>query len=189
MSACIVIGPAVEPISVEEAKAHLRVSDHFDDHQIASLIRTARAKCESFTRLALIERISEIVLHGFPPSIRVPLWPVRSVEAITYTAPDGSVLVLDPTQYQLDETGRPRFIVPSFGECWPIARDDVNGVRVRVKAGFGANAADIPDDLRHAMLLMIGAFYENREAVVLGTIATEIPMGAKDLMHPHVFYF
>jgi uncharacterized phiE125 gp8 family phage protein len=61
-------------------------------------------------------------------------------------------------------------------------------VTVRFVAGYGANPGDVPEPLRQAMLLLIGHYYENREAVAAGTL-TELPFAVASLVFPfRVFY-
>lgn len=181
--------PLVEPISLEEAKKHLRImpDETDEDDLIASLIAASRETTENLTGRALITRSLILALDAWPPEkeIRLPEPPVQSVTAIRYIDCTGVEQTLTPDYYILDTFAEPARILPAFGMAWPVTRNQVNAVQIEYKAGYGDTAGKIPKSLLSAMKLLIGTLYEFRETVVSGTIITEVPGAVKSLINPY----
>ena len=136
----VVSPPAVEPVSLADAKAHLRLDSDADDAYVSALITAARERVELFLRRALITRAFEYTLDGFPESpaliyatsvIDLPRPPLQSVESIQYMDSAGNVQTLAPEDYVVDtsssEIGR---VALAWNRFWPITRSSIN-VRVR----------------------------------------------------------
>lgn len=177
--------PAEEPITASEAKASpsLRVAVATDDTDIAALIKTARLMAETRTMHALVTQTWELVLDGFPTGgIVVPMPPIQSVTSIKYIDTDGDEQTLGATLYAVDGDSIPGLIVPAYGETWPTdVRDQVNAVRVRFVAGFGA-ASDVPEDIKSWIKIMVGTLYDNPQAVVVGQTVMSIPRNFVDAL-------
>ena len=79
-----IAGPAVEPVTVAEMRAYLRLDDEAEADLIAALITAARLQVEAATRCTLIAQTWRIVLDAWPPGrvVRLPLWPVVEIEAV-----------------------------------------------------------------------------------------------------------
>lgn len=60
-------GPAVEPVTLAEAKAHLRVDGTAEDTLIGSLIVTSRLHVEAAMGLALVTQSWSVFLDAWPP--------------------------------------------------------------------------------------------------------------------------
>jgi uncharacterized phiE125 gp8 family phage protein len=99
-----------------------------------------------------------------------------SVQSIKYLDVDGVLQTLDAALYSVDTASEPGRIVPIWGEAWPSARLDVNAVRIEFTAGY-ANAAAVPQPIKAWMFLAIATWYAQREAVITGTIVSELPRG------------
>ena len=67
--------------------------------------------------------------------------------------------------------------------CSPAARSVADAVAVEFRCGYG-NPDAVPDSVKRAVLLIVGTLYANRETVVTGTIATELPQSAEWLLGP-----
>jgi uncharacterized phiE125 gp8 family phage protein len=178
MSLKLITAPTAEPISLEEAKAHLRVEISDDDILITAMIVAAREAAEAATRRALMPQTWELALPAFPGcadefKIRLPKAPLASVASLKYVDADGALLPMDSGDYMLDEHSQPAEIVPAFGTSWPSTRGQPNAVLVRYDAGY-ADAASVPGQIKAWMLLRIGMLYENRESVT-GMTLTELP--------------
>lgn len=113
--------------------------------------------------------------------LELPLGPVQAVTGITYIDTDGQEQTLDPALYDVFTGARPARIDKAFGASLPAGRRQLSAVRVTFTAGYGAAAADVPADLRAAMLLIVGHLYAHREAVDRGTLA-ELPMGVSSIL-------
>lgn len=184
-------GPAAEPLTLAEAKAHLRVDHDDEDAVITALIAAARARVEAYGGLRLITQTVRLTLDAFPVGGRpiwLPVWPVQSVDSVGYTESDGTAATLAPARWQLVRSGKPARLAPAYLEVWPIARLWYDSVTVEMTAGFGDAAADLPADLVSAVKLVLGTLYEHREDVLAGATVGALPLTAETLIGPHVFH-
>ena len=179
--------PAIEPITLDEAKTHCRVYGNDDDAYLTALIVAAREIAESSTGLALITQTWGIYLDGFPcSSIRFPIAPLLTVESADYVDADGAEQTLDPSAYVVDDKSRLGRIVAV--DSWPTTADVPNAVTITITAGYGQTADTVPMPIRQAMLLLIGEMYENREESVIGVSAAQLPLTAERLLHRYRVY-
>lgn len=166
------------------------------DPLLNALIKSARQHVESHTSRALITQTwdwkgdSFPVLRGCRNELRVPLAPLISVTSVTYTDSNGDAQTWSAsTGYQTDiPTGpcaAPGRIMPRYGQSYPATRTNTfNAVTVRFVCGYGAASA-VPQPIKEAMLLLIGHWYEHREAVNIGNIVnlvTLVPLGFDELI-------
>jgi len=169
--------PAEEPLTLAEAKLHLRVDADItdDDSLISALIVTARQQAEHRTGRALVSQQWRLGLDCFPDdSLELPKPKLLSVESITYLDGDGVRQTISAADYEVitDElVGR---IIPAYGKSWPSCREHPGSVRVDYTCGYGA-AADVPQSIKAWMLLAIATWYENREALTSGQPVAELP--------------
>lgn len=193
--------PEAEPVTLEEAKRHLRLVDtiiteiepeepggeptiitsHPDDDYIKNLIRTAREWGEAFQGRSWITRTVTAYLNEWPSyPLKLPMGPVQEVVSISYFTLEGVEVEVDPSTYWLSPDG------VLYGKGWPFAplRERL-GVKIVYKAGYG-DASAVPMRCKQAMLLMIGHWYENREEVIIGVSssgAAQIPAAAEMLLY------
>ena len=177
------VAPASEPISLSEAKAHLRVDISDDDTLITALITAARQFAETECTRALITQQWQLVLDAFPgPSLLgVPYGvpysipghailldrpPVQSVESIQYQDMAGDWQTMPSTDYVAELQSAPARITPGFRKIWPITLPQIGSVKVNFTAGYG-NAAAVPQGIKAWMLIRIATLYENREEVAI----------------------
>ena len=171
------VAPATEPLSLGDAKLHLRVVSDDDDDLITALIQGAREYVETFLRRQLVTATWAMTLDEFPDSdgdITLPLPPLASVTSIAYVDGDGDDQTLDSANYTVHTNCEPGKITLAYGESWPSTRDQPDAVTVTFVAGYGAAAA-VPAGIVAAIKLVLGDLYENREAAVLGTIRSDNP--------------
>jgi uncharacterized phiE125 gp8 family phage protein len=163
-----VTAATVEPVTLAEAKAHLRVIDDSDDAMIGGMITSAREVVEASTGRALAaasyrwasERSIEV-------ATRLPLWPISAVTAVSYL--DGEVRrAVDDYTVDLD---RSMLVLAS-----------PSGTALNVE--FDTTPEQIPAALKAAILLLVGDLYENAEATFVGTIVAENPT-VRRLIWPH----
>lgn len=182
------IAPATEPVSLVEAKAQCRIDGTDENDFLTALVAAARGHLEETTWRAFITQTWRLTLRGFPSCggpIYLPRPPALALSSFTYVDPDGATQTLTSDDYQLDVAADPGTLEPAYGESWPATRDQPNAVSITYTAGFG-DAAAVPADLKHALKLLIGHWSENREAVVTGTIATELPLAVQALVAPWI---
>ncbi len=187
----LVAGPAVEPVDLEAAKAHLRVDSPDEDDLIGGYCVSARQWAEAFTWRALIEQTWDMKFdYGLPSCIhKMPMPPLISVTSVTYIDGNGDSQTLASSQYTVDAPAGPHAdfgrIVPAYGVSWPSTRSVINAATVRFKAGYGDDAEDVPQQIRDAIKLYIGDLYANRESAVTGTIVTPVTRAAESLLYPY----
>lgn len=184
----LITAPADEPVALDDAKLHLRVDIDDDDDLIEALIIAAREYVEAITRRALITQTWDLYLDEFPAgeSLALPYPALQSVTGVYYT-PDGeSEQTFSADDYEVDTVSTPGRIVLASDASWPgDTLTETNGVRVRFIAGYGDDAADVPQAIRQAMLMLIGHWYENREATVgVGSMQT-VPFAVEALLWTH----
>lgn len=180
------VAPASEPLTTAEAKAHLRIDDSADDGYIGNLITAAREYAESYTRRQFIDATYTWKLDSFPhcDEMELPVSPISSVTSITYTDSAGNTgQTLSSSIYDVDTDSETPRITLDPAENWPSTEAGrAHVVTVTFVAGYGSSASDVPESIRQAMLILIGHWYENREAVVVGSNATRVPMAVESLL-------
>jgi len=208
----LVTGPTVEPITIAFAKLHLRVDFDDDDTLISALIQAAREYIENYTNSALFAQTWLLTLDQFPypqsfstisPAARdnwlgvggyldgmqmlLPVPKCQSVTSITYIDGSNTQRTLDPTTYNLDINSIPARILPVDGGTWPYPAVYVSGtVQVTFVAG-SYTPATCPASLQQAMLLLIGAWYGQREAISEKPMSA-VPFAVECLLAPYRNY-
>ena len=182
--------PAVTPVSLAEAKAHCRVDHGDDDALITALIASATGYLDGWSGIlgrALVNQTWAQKFPTFPAGavIGLVLTPVSSIASITYYDADNNPQTLDTSVYTLLEDELGPFVTLQVDEIWPSTYAREDAVTVTYVAGYGAAGSDVPAPIRQAMLLMIGHWHENREAVVTGQAPAELPMAVKYLLAPY----
>ena len=177
----LVTPPTEEPVSLLEAKLHLRVDFDEDDMLIASLITAARQAAETLTGRQLTTARWRQVLDCFPgPSLMgVPAGqtftlpghaillakaPVQSVVSINYLDMASVNQTMPALTYAVDFACEPARITPVFGQIWPICLPQIGAVSVTFDAGYGT-ASQVPDGIKSWIKLRVGSLYAHREEV------------------------
>jgi len=174
---------AEEPVSLAEAKRHLRVESADDDALIASLISAARQAAETLTGRQFVTARWKLVLDSFPgPSlmgvpaglpfslpahaILLPKCPVQSVFAIRYRDMSGTTQTMPRADYTADTACEPARVTPVFGSAWPVSLPQIGAVTLVFAAGYG-DAASVPAGIKSWIKLRVGSLYAHREEVAL----------------------
>lgn len=181
----VITAPAVEPVSLTEAKIHLRVDHNADDDYIATLITAAREHAEKISWRAFINRTLELSLTAWPCDncIRLPFPPLVSVTSITYLSYANVPATMSTADYIVVADVEPGLITLAYAKTWPSEQlRSVLPIRIRYVAGYGATAVSVPARYKQAILLMVGHWYENREAVNIGNTVNTLPMAVDALL-------
>lgn len=181
MAIQITTQPTTEPVPLELARLHLRVDGTDEDTLISALITAARQYCERFCRKTFPVTTYKLTLDQFPcgaHALEIPYPPLASVSGIVYTDTGGVSQTLSATYYTVDNQSEPGRLTPSWSRVWPIARGHTNDVAIT----FIAGSATCPQTVAQAMLLLIGHWYANREAVVTGTINSTVELAVESLL-------
>lgn len=174
MGLSLLTAPATEPVTLSEAKLHLRVEHSADDTLITALISTARQTAEHRTGRAMISQQWRMTLDAWQDSIELPNPPLISIEAITYLDDSGTRQTLAGSSYQAITDTTPGSVQPAYGLTWPTARAVAGSIRIDYTAGY-ANAAAVPQPIKAWMLLAIGTWYAHREASAEQSKTAELP--------------
>lgn len=180
----VAVQPATEPVSLAEAKLHLRVDGDDEDTLIALQIAAVRQQVELEARRALVTqtlavRLAEWPLYG---RLALPQPPLQSVTHIKYTDEDGTEHTMSSGDYVCYTDPEPGHIVLKSGRTWPSADLQAGeSIVITYVAGYGAPTA-VPARYKQAILLWLGAWYENRESIIVGTAIATMPMAVRSLL-------
>jgi uncharacterized phiE125 gp8 family phage protein len=176
VSLTLITPPAVEPVSLEEAKLHLRVDSDDEDDLIASLIAAARQAAETITGRQLISAQWQLVIDAFPSPgfagigslgvIQINKCPVQVVRSLCYLDLAGAWQTMSPSDYSVDVWREPARIGLVFGKTWPTAQAQIASVKVVFDAGYG-QPADVPEGIKNWIKLRIGSLYTHREEMAI----------------------
>lgn len=171
--------PATEPVSLAEAKAHLRITHNDDDAYITTLIKTARASIEAQTGLGLISQGWSVFLDDWPDNgvIELPLAPVLDIADIKVYGDDDTFAVIDPAHYYEDKVSRPARIILRGSRSWVAPGRVANGIEILLTIGF----ISVPEPLREAILQLVGHWHETRGDETVD----EKPLGFGQLIQPY----
>lgn len=203
-------GPATAPLDLDAAKRHLRIYHDDEDEHIQLLLDAVTAFVEGPNgiglaltpqkwRLSLDSFYSRNLINGYGPAygygaayldvgaiysaITIPLGPTTSVEQVMYTDDTGATHIVPTADYIVDIESSPARISPVYGGMWPITINYPGAVKVDFTAGF----ATTPADLKAALLLLLGHWFENRENVVAGerAVAVEVPYTVETILNKY----
>ena len=185
MSLVMTGAPALEPVSLAEAKAHLRVDTASEDTFIAGLITTSRLQVEAILALALIAQNWTWRFDVWPrKSVTFPMGPVSAVASVRIQNSDLSFTTLAPATYIVDGRAEPPRLIP-VGGMFANPGVAALGVEIAFTAGYGATAADVPTPLKQAILLLVAHWFENREPALDGALAVRFPDAVIGLLEPY----
>ena len=183
MAVTIVTEPSVEPVSVTEAKDHLRVIGTMDNNYITGLIAAARGMVEGYIERSLITQSLELVIDGFLGiEIVIPRPPLISVTSLKYYDSSNDLQTMSADDYYVDAKTQPGRIIPV--DSWPSTYDRPNAVTVTYSAGYGVFASFVPMPIRQAILLLVAEMYQNRGESIAGSVST-LPITAERLLSPY----
>ena len=179
-------GPAAEPVSIDEVKAHLRVDGNNEDALIASLVLTSRLHIETALGLAMMTQQWQLVLDTWPADaiVKLGIAPVQAINEVRVIDKDGAAIVVPSSSYTLEVTGRPARLVAG-DHAWPSPGRKAGGVQIDFTAGFGATPEAVPAPIRQALLLLVTHWYEHRDPIEIGAPATAVPQAVSHLLHAY----
>lgn len=186
----IVTAPAGLPVTLAEAKEHMRVTFSEDDDLITIYLNSAIALVEQILQRKLISQTWKMFLDSWPGQIKVLFGDLQSVTHIKYTDTDETETTFADTNYDVDVNSIPGRILLKEAKTWPtVTLNATNPVEIQFVTGYGDASTDIPPDIRGAILLTVAHFYENREPVLVSDIklmtVEDIPWTANTLLQNH----
>ena len=175
----LVITPPEPLVSLDDAKEHLRVTEGDEDALIEGYIAAASAWIDGpsgWLGRSIGLQTLELRTNVFASCDRLPYGPVVAITSVKYVDAQGIEQTMDSAHYEVVDGG----LSAGSGFSWPAHRGDAEGVRVRYVTG----EPTFPPHVRQAVLLLVGQWFRNRMAVVVGTIVSDIPFGVEALLSP-----
>ena len=185
------------PLTLDEMKAHLRLTTDSENVALDAYIQAATALAECDLNRSLITQTWKLYLDRFPSqyfyatqrlpdrcaddtldrmAIRLEKPPVLSVEKLYYVDVNGAEQTLSTTLYQVDLVSTFPRILPAYNQTWPQTREVPNAIRIEYTAGYGATGEHVPADIRQAMKLIVAGMFTARAALSV-TDYKELPGG------------
>jgi len=181
------ITPATEsPVSLQEAKDHLRVEWDEENNLILSTIQAATQAAEQYLWSAIMEQEFEAKVDNFCHILRIEKGGVSEITEINYLDSNGDNQILSPSKYSVDIVSEPARIL--FNDIPTVKTQTLHPVTIKFKAGK-SDVSEVNQAIKHAILMIIGHLFEHREDVGMVQMY-QVPMGAKWLLNPYrVFSF
>jgi len=184
-------GKVLSPITLEEIKDHLQIErgETGSDEVLKGLRAASVEMAQNITGRKLMSQKWDVYFDDWPDGneIELPFSPLISVSTagITYTGSTSNTMTLGSTSWAVDTVSEPpRIVLDNTVNSWPTDELHYNNP-IRIVGTYGYSASsDVPRSIKHAMLLMIGHWYENREETItgVGLSMQEIPLGAQSLL-------
>lgn len=177
MKVKLITAPAREPLTLAEAKLHLRQDSSDDDEYIQALIVTARQHVEGCTRRKLLTQTWDYFLPAWPyfDAFKVPFGNLQSATSLKWKDEDGTETTLtENTDYLVETNGEGigRIVLP-YNESWPTGTlYPSNPITLRFVCGW-TSPVSIPSPILSAMKLLMAKLYESRGEDILGQTVHE----------------
>jgi uncharacterized phiE125 gp8 family phage protein len=166
MRPMLIGAPAIEPVSLADAKSWLREDGVAEDELIQALTVAARMTLEAYTRRFFVTQSWRLVFDRWPTSLassatlRIPFAPFQSVTTIrVFDANDAPQMLNAATYRAPTSTERGRV---SFASAPPAPGRASDGIEIDFDIGYGAIASDVPQPLRQAILTLVAHWREHR---------------------------
>jgi len=179
------VAPTETPVTLAEVKAHLRVDHSDEDELISGLIDAATAHIDGYSGIlgrALVTQSWKIEVDDWD-DLDLPLSPVASITSVKYYDGSNAQQTLAATVYQLVNRAGGSCAELKYGQTWPVTYTRADAIEVIFVAGYGAASA-VPQAIKLAMLLLIGHWYANREAVSTDA-GSPLPLAVESLLAPY----
>lgn len=164
MTSVLILAPAVEPLTVADLRAHLRLSSTAEDGLLEDYLKAAREYVERSTARALISQKWRMYLDSWPEGrcVRLPVAPVLSVDDVIVYDGNGMARPLAGDKWQLSSGGEPARVKISLDTGVPVSA--MMGAEIEFSAGYGPVAEAVPSAFKQAIRLLVAHWFENREA-------------------------
>lgn len=199
------VDATTEPVTLAEVKLFSRIDITDDDALLTALIKSARRQAENYCRRAFIEQtwrysldainaprsasdisaniLDEVRGRVISDTIELPMPNLLSVTSVTSYDKTNAATVFSTSNYTVDTNNTPGRIYLNDGSVWPSDLRVNDAIVIVYKAGFGATAASVPEEIKTAIKLIVGVLYENREDTTLdGNFSNNLPFGARSIL-------
>ena len=177
---------SVNPLfTTTEAKDFLKVDTTADDTLIDSLIKAATQSCQIFTNRYFLTTTVTQYSDKWDGIYTLYKSPVFGITHIKYFDSNDTEQTLASSNYILDNVSQPARIGIAVNGTLPDLADRINAVHVEYKVGYGVTSDLVPEGIKQAVLITIGNWYENRQTVITGRTATELPLSSQYLLEQY----
>ena len=178
----VLVANTTQLISTADARQFLKVDITDDDDVINSLVKAATESAQEYTNRFFLSTTLEQYGTTFADIRNLFKSPVSEITLVKYYDTDNVQQTLSSSVYQVTPAIEPSTLMLKVDQSYPDVADREDAVLVKYTVGYGTATTDVPFAIIQAVYLTIGHWYQNRQEVVVGRIATEIPMGAKYLL-------
>ncbi len=184
MTTALISGPTIEPVTLADVKAHLRLDTPDEDRLLQAAIVAARVHIEAVTRRCLIRQLWRIYLDEWPEgrSVPIPLSPLIAVNEVTFYDVAGVARQWSADNWRVDISSSPARLIARIR---PQAALYDNGIEIDVLAGYGVSSIDVPAPLRQAVMVLVAHWYEARGMVGHDFAGAIAPPGFDALIAPY----
>ena len=183
MTSILITAPAVEPLTIADMRAHLRLASEAEDALLADYIKAAREHVERLTGRALITQGWRLYLDSWPEGrvVRLPVGPLQNIDSITVYDASGTPHALSPDKWSLGRELAPARVKISLDIG--VSSSAMMGAEIEFSAGYGATANAVPEAFKQAIRLLVAHWFEHREEG--GVVLDSIPHGVDRLVSPY----
>lgn len=179
--------PVLPVVDLSVLKEHVRIDADLTDQDavLAAYHDAAVSWVEEYTGRSLMTQTWQIACEEFAEKLWLPrAAPLQSVTFVKYYNTANTLTTLSSSIYTVPAFAEPAVIRLADTQVWPDVYDREDAVQVEYVTG-ATTASDVPAPLRHAVQLLVGHWYANRESVIVGTSAMETPMAVESLCAPY----
>lgn len=187
------VAPTTLALTLAEAKAHLRVTTDSDDDLITGHIKAATRFLEMRFNNAFVSQTRVLKADDFDDRryvrgrrIYPPIYPLRSVSSIAYLTSTGGSTTLPTSDYVVSTGDQPGYIAEAYNATWPSVYPQPNSVTVTYVCGHSTSAANVPEEIKQALRMLVAHYYRNAEAAMEGPVSKEIAYGVDALLESHM---
>ena len=159
--------PQVEPLSLDEVKLHLGLTDTDRDSEVEGLIQESRRYVEKMTGRSLITQTWNYYLDKFYYSIELPCPPLQSITSVQYLDSSNSLQTLSSVYYSVDSATQPGRLRQAYGYEYPETYDNLNAVTITFASGYGDDPEDVPEIFKRAMKLYIQWMFDSDDTAYI----------------------
>lgn len=181
------VAPAVEPVTLAEAKLWARIDHSNHDDMITSMIAAAIAHLDGYTGVlgrCIVNQTWKQKFHDWSEDLRLPFPDVSSIVSVKYFDASNVEQTVSSSLYELLEDERGSFVRMKDDFTDPSLFDDRSDpISVTFVAGYGAASSDVPEAIKTAIKMLVAHWYDSPAAGE--QVMTEIPFGVTAMIAPY----